>query len=283
MNMHMPKVVSDAAMNKRIKGYFANAGSKDEVVYGFVEGYCLGLNSSRWIQNPDKRVPPQQFKNAVNIGALIAAKTDSTPWSMKIALVDSPLFTLNGHDGIPSPATEKHLINQVYEAVPKEIGNYVVPAPMALPGRLEATGVAEARLRALKALAKKSRNTGTVADWLSVVIQMAQRKRSVKGAQLAGKVIGCIIPFGSTLATPVVMYLKSGKASFEFTCIATAIELHWRAYVEQRLGAGGPATRILVELFRYRGARQLVGKSEVLSFIKEPAGWIPIKDTLLSV
>lgn len=144
---------------------------------------------------------------------------------------------------------------------------------MLFPHRLPC--LAGSRLRALKALAKKSRSTGTVADWQSVVIQMAQRKTNVKGAQLAGKFIGCGIPFGGTLATPVVMYLKSGTASFEFTCVATAIELHWRAFVEQRLGAEGPATRILVELFRYRGASQLVGKDQIMSFIKEPAGWSP--------
>ena len=76
------------------------------------------------------------------------------------------------------------------QSKPKEIGNYVVPAPFAVPGRMEATTVAEARLRAQRALARKSRSTGTVADWLSVVIQMAPRKRNVKGAQLAGKLIG---------------------------------------------------------------------------------------------
>ena len=282
VTLHKPKVINDAAMNKRIKGYFKTAASKDEVVYGFVEGYCLGMNKSRWHQNQDKRVPPQQFKNAVNIGALIAAKTCGDVWAMKIALADNPLFTLNGHDGIGSHTTQSHLVNQVYESAAKTLGGYVIPSQVAIFAKAEASGAAEARLLSLQALARKGRNTGTIADWLGVVIHMAKRKRNVKGAQFAGKLIGCFVPYGSTLAAPVVMYLKSGKANFEFTCIATAVELHWRAFVEQRLGSDGPATRILCELFRHRGAKKLVGESEIRSFIKEPAGWIPIKDALLS-
>ena len=251
-------------------------------MYGFVEGYCLGLNQCRWHQNPDKRVPPLQFKNAVNIGALIATKNSGSAWAMKIVLADNPLFTLNGHDGMASSSTERHLLNQVYESAVRTVGSYVVPSQVAVFGKAEASGIAEARLLTLQALAKKGRDTGTIADWLGIVIQMAKRKRNVKGAEFAGKVIGCFIPYGSSLATPVVMYLKSGKANFEFTCIATAIELHWRAYVEQRLGSDGPATRILWELFRHRGAKKLLVESEIRSFINEPAGWIPIKDALLS-
>lgn len=281
--MHTPKIVKDDAMNERIKGYLKNAGSKDEVVYAFVEGYSLGIHKSRWIQNMDARVPASQISNAVNIGALVAAKSCSDQWGIKIALVDSPLFTLNGHDGLASTATEKHLLNQVYEQAATTLGNYVIPAQIAVGGKALAASTMEARLLSLQNLAKKSRSTGSIADWLSVVIQMVKRKRNVKGAQFAGKAIGCVIPFGSTLATPVVMYLKSGKATFEFSCIATAIELHWRAYVEQRLGSEGPASRILWELFRNRGTRKMLTQSEIKSFIKEPAGWIPIKDALLSV
>ncbi|AUM12927.1 hypothetical protein [Ketobacter alkanivorans] len=281
--MHRPRVVVDEAMNKRIKGYFANARSKDEVVYGFIEGYLLGIHKGRWLQNRDSRVPPQQFKNAVNIGALIATNSCSDKWATKIALADNPLFALNGHDGIPSTATATHLLNQVYEAAARSVGSMIVPAPLAVAGKIEAAGASEARLLSLQAIAKKNRNTGTIADWLNVVIQMAKRKRNVRGVQMASNVVGCVIPGVATLAKPVVMYLQSGKASFEFTVMATAIELHWRAYVEQRLGAEGPASRILYELFRYRGAKQLISESQIKAFIKEPAGWLPIKDALLSL
>ena len=281
--MHKPMTIIDDAANRRIQSYFANARSKDEVVFAFSEGYCLGMHKSRWLQNMDGRVPPQQTKNAVNIGALVAMNTCSAAWAIKISLVDNPLFSLNGHGGGTSPATSKHLINQVYETTAKNVGDLFVPAQLAIAGKADAAGSAAARLVALRGLASKNRSTGTIADWLSVVVDMTKRKRNVRGAQLAGKVVGCIVPCGGFLATPIVSYLKSGKASLEFTCIATAIELHWRASVEQRLGGQGPATRILTGLFRLRGARRLVSESEVNSFVKEPAGWLPIKDTLLSV
>lgn len=293
-----PGVVRNDAMNKRIKGYFANAASNDDVIYAFVEGYSLATDSSRWLKDADQRVPAHQFKNSVNIGALIAMHTSKSMFGYptKVALVNNPLFALNGHDDNPSNATEKYLINYLSQAKSTFLFNNTAPSKIKVAYHLNALGSTEAHLHVLKAMAKSTRETGTVAEWLGAVIQMKRHKRKVRGAGFAGAAVGCVVPHGSLLSLPVVTYLKSGKATLEFTCVAAALELHWRAFQEQTIsrnfrafkrgmtgGTVGPASRILWELFKGRGAQKVLSKGEIAEFVAEPAGWIPIKERLLAL
>lgn len=283
--MLKPTIVINDEMNKHIKGYFKNAKSKDEVVFTFSEGYCLGLNTSRWRQNFNSLVPAHQFGNACNIGARIALNgRGGHIWVKKIVLVDSPMFTLNGHDGISSPTTAKYLRNKAYSSRVAQAFGTVVPAHAQLPGKIASTAIAVERLVALCSMANKSRSTSTVAAWLDVATQMAMRRGAVKGTQMAGTVASCCIPYSGLLATPVVMYLKSGKATYEFVCVYTALELHWRAFQENNFGGVGPATRILHELFRDSKLAPNFGSDSTISkLVKEPAGWIPIKNVLCSL
>lgn len=67
--------------------------------------------------------------------------------------------------------------------------------------------------------------------------------------------------------------------------LATSADLHWRGFQELALsrtfGGEGPAMRILKELFIRRGATRVFGQYDVEKIIREPNGWMAVKDKLL--
>jgi hypothetical protein len=114
---------------------------------------------------------------------------------------------------------------------------------------------------------------------------------TVRGTSLVG---ACIpIPAAGLTTGLVAAAVNAGaKLTLSKACIATSLELHWRARQEQfmsgkvlRAGTGkiGPASRIVWELFTKRGVTRILGKYDIDGIVHEPAGWMAINDKLMLI
>ena len=147
-------------------------------------------------------------------------------------------------------------------------------------------------LVALAGMARKTRRGGTIADWLEIAIKMKSIKLATRGAGLAGASIP-IPAAGITTGLIAAATATGAKLTLSKACVATALEIHWRARQEQfmsgtalRAGTGGsvgPASRIVWELFTKRGITRLLGKYDIDAIVQEPAGWMAISDKLLLI
>lgn len=211
----------------------------------------------------------------------------------------NPLFLDNGFDDAASPRSSNYMSNTTY----KKIGSAAIGTAGTLAstatvvdvgGLLQhsnATGSTLMHLKMLHEIAKRHRKSQTIQYWLEVCMKCKIMKASVRGGQL----VTAAIPVGPVgIASNVVAGLaKVGIAATMTGAVnRVAMELHWRANVEMRVGSGiggsaqkpnGPASAVYFEIFRRRGATRIFGQYDVPALISEAGGWIPLRDKLLLV
>ena len=118
--------------------------------------------------------------------------------------------------------------------------------------------------------------------------------KAIKLVSRGGQLVGAAVPLGGvSLGVDIA---KAGidmgvKLTHTKTCLATAADIHWRAYQEQaisgglKLGSGavGPASRMMYEIFKQRGFTKIFGQHDVDKIIKDPAGWLVLNDKLMQI
>ncbi|MCE9532287.1 MAG: hypothetical protein K8T89_14375 [Planctomycetes bacterium] len=211
-----------------------------------------------------------------------------------ISTTPNPWFIFNGHDEGETKATKKYLKGRTLvgiagAAVAVTGAGLSSVTAVDVGGILQhgnASGSTIAHLVKLKAIASAYKQSQTITSWLNVIFQMKALKLGVRGTQLVG---ACIpIPAAGAVTGVLGACVKIGvKLGMTKICLATAADLHWRAYQERvisrRAGGMGPASKIIYELFTRRGATRIFGKHDVDAFIQEPCGWMAVSDKLLLI
>ncbi|HVJ95140.1 MAG TPA: hypothetical protein VM580_35425 [Labilithrix sp.] len=214
------------------------------------------------------------------------------------ATVPNPWFVWNGHDDGPTTYTESYLAQRrtrnLGGAAASGFGAAASLVTQVSIGGMfrhgNALGSTGTHILKLVEMTKAHRNTATVRGWLDLIILMKRIKSWGRGAAL----LSSSIPTPMVSAVASLVHAAAGiGATLTMTnvSLATAAELHWRAYQElfvtqamQRakgFGDGtGPALRITNELFRRRGLTRVFGQYNVLQIVREPTGWLAIADKI---
>ncbi|VUD41420.1 hypothetical protein TDB9533_00484 [Thalassocella blandensis] len=279
------------AVSAEIQNKLKTSNSSD-VIWGFVEAYSTALDGALSIKELCP-VPATGIALSV-LKVVLASKSGAA------SLIDNPYFIGNGHDEGTSPKTAKYLLNRNYKDIGANSASIAgavtsVWTAVDVPGiglHANATGCTAAHLKVFSNMARRSRCTGTISQWLDVVIKMKLLKATARGSSL----VGASVPIPAAgITTGIISTAISTGAKLTLTkaCTATALELHWRAKQEQFMsgsvlgkgtgGSVGPASRIVAELFTKRGMTRLLGKYDTMAIINEPAGWMAINDKLLLI
>lgn len=212
--------------------------------------------------------------------------------------VPNPWFVFNGHEDRESPKTKKYLKSRGYKSkgataisvagglASAETGGINVGG---LAVHANAVGSTAAHMVKILAIANSYKQTKTIGDWCRVVMAAKAAKASIRGTQLAG----AAIPFASLPTSIATAVAKAGvKLTMTNLCYATAANIHWRAYQEQRISGGlnlgtgggiGPASKIYWEIFQRRGATRIFGQYDTAALVSEPCGWRALGDKLLLI
>jgi len=153
-----------------------------------------------------------------------------------------------------------------------------------------ATGSTGAHMKMLRGIAMKYPRSSTVRKWVEICMVAKSAKAGIRGTKL----VGAVIPSGALgMATNVIANLGFVGVQMNYGTVVNkvAMELHWRANVEMRLsriGGGkittkvnGPASAVMFEIFRRRGATRFFGQYDVANIISETGGWFALRDKLL--
>jgi hypothetical protein len=153
-----------------------------------------------------------------------------------------------------------------------------------------ATGSTGAHMKMLRGIAMKYPRSSTVRKWMEICMVAKSAKAGIRGTKL----VGAVIPIGALgIATNVIANLGRTGVRMNYGTVVNkvAMELHWRANVEMRLsGVGGgkittkvngPASAVMFEIFRRRGATRFFGQYDVANIISETGGWFALRDKLL--
>jgi hypothetical protein len=210
------------------------------------------------------------------------------------AAVPNPWFVWNGHDDNETWYTRQYMKNREY----KGLGSSAIGlAGQAASGvtfvdvggilqHTNALGSTAGHLYKFKQIASQYKESRTISNWLGVVIKMKMIKAGVRGAGLLGSAVP-VPAMGAVTGVLAAAGKIGAKLTMTKVCLATAADLHWRAYQEATLtrsfGGTGPALRIVRELFTRRGATRIFGKYNVDQLIKEPNGWLAINDKLMLI
>jgi len=269
-----------------------SSGSSD-AVWGFIEGYSAYVDGVLAIADAS---PIPVCGIASNVASILSSCKGGGP-----ILLDNPYFIGNGHgENDVSAKTAKYLKHRGYKDLGAKSAGIVGAVGSAwtqvdvvgigLHGN--ASGSTAYHLKMLSEMARKSRRTGTVADWLELVIKMKVIKMTCRTSSLVGAAIP-IPAVGMVTGILAAAIATGAKLTLTKACTATALELHWRAKQEQFMsgsvlgggtgGSVGPASRILWELFTKRGITRLLGKHDIAKIVNEPAGWMAINDKLLLI
>jgi hypothetical protein len=266
-------------------------GSSDgeTVVWAFVEGVAAVLDGVK--QMPI--VGP-----AANVSKMVVAAVKG---SGADEMLDNPYFIGNGHgEDDPSRRTAAYLTSRMGKglagsaaSIAGAVGSVWTAVDVAGIGmHANAVGTTAAHLGVLAEMYRKSRKGGTIAEWLELVVKMKSLKLTARTASLVGAAVP-IPAAGITTGLIAAAVAMGAKLTLSKACVATSLELHWRAKQEQFMsgtvlgkgtgGAVGPASRIVWELFKKRGVTRILGQYEVAGIISEPAGWMAINDKLLLI
>ena len=208
------------------------------------------------------------------------------------------LFVANGHSG-PSPRTIKYLQGRA--------GKQIVGSSIAFVGgaasqytQVDVAGIAQhgnavgstlAHMKMLHEIAERYPNSKTVQSWINTCMIAKTAKLAIRSTDLAG----AAIPIGAVgISTSVASAIAKAGVKLRYNTVITraALELHWRAKVEMSLAAvakasadkpNGPASHVLFEIFRRRGATRIFGQYHTAQFIREPGGWKAVQDKLLLI
>jgi hypothetical protein len=214
-------------------------------------------------------------------------------------LIPNPLFVSNGQEDAGSPKTEEYLKGRKWKSigagVVAQVGTIASSATVVDVGGIlqhaNATGSTLVHLHKLAAIAKSHKQSQTISDWIAVLMRMKAAKAAIRGGSLLSSAIP--VPAVGAIATAISSAVQKGlKITYTKVCLATASELHWRAFAEQKLagafGGGkgaavGPASRIVHEMFVRRGATRVFGQYDVGALIREPCGWMALSDKVMLI
>lgn len=203
-------------------------------------------------------------------------------------------FVFNGHDDADSPLTASYFKGRNLKNIGSSAMSLVgVAASASTAGvnvasaisHANATGSTAVHLIQLGRIAAKDRYKGsvTIQDWLKAVLTAKSMKAAIRG----GSLVGAVIPAASLGAGIAAAVAKAGvQLTMTKVISATAAAIHWRAFQEQIISGGrgstvGPASQIYWEIFTRRGLTRVFGSYDIPGLIREPAGWLPLKEKLL--
>ncbi|WP_310621185.1 hypothetical protein [Flexibacterium corallicola] len=209
------------------------------------------------------------------------------------------LFAVNGHGG-DSPKTAQYKVSRSRLGIfssgvstISHVSSQVTQVDLAgVITSINATGSTAAHMKMLRDIARKYPKSKTIQDW----IQVCMVAKAAKAAGRTTDLIGAAVPIGlvGTVTGGISLAMGMGLRLGYGTVISrTAMELHWRAYLEMRLGSllhrngkalnkpNGPASAVIFELLKRRGATRFLGQYDTAAIISEPAGWETVKDKLL--
>lgn len=226
--------------------------------------------------------------------ALLTAKKDECD-----GLLPNPSFVSNGHDGARSPTTRNYLKGRKWKSVGSAAVAIAGAAASsttlvdvgAIVQHSNATGSTLLHLYELAAIAKNYKQSRTISDWIALLVRVKSLKATTRGAQLVG---ACIpIPAAGAAVGVFGAAMKLGiKLDLTKVCLGTAAEIHWRAFLEQKIsghvtgskgGPVGPASRIFHEIFTRRGLTRVFGKYQIDALIQEPCGWMALNDKIMLI
>lgn len=241
-----------------------------------------------------------------------------------VSVKPNPWFVANGHGDADSPVTQAYLFTRAW----KSVGGTAVSLGGSLAshhalgvnfGSALRHGSAAAstgmHLLAIKSIANSNKQTETISRWCDVIIRAKTAKVSLRSMQAVGGALP--VPLVGPLVNLAAAAGKLGiKIGLPEMCYLAAIEIHWRAFQEQKISAilgprvpavrnfsrptrqwgastvpapgakkpttikVGPASRIFAEIFTRRGITAIGLPYDVPSLINEPAGWMALGDKL---
>lgn len=284
---------SYAAIRSQLKGGVgASSGgsvSKEDVFWAVIEGVAAVLDGALGTS-----------------GAMSGAGAGASGGGLKLiydciqgrgfepAATPNPWFVWNGHDDNPTSYTRQYLKNRMKKGL---AGSAIAVAGAgvsfvsvvdvgAIAQHGNAVGSTAAHIYKFHVIAKSYKETRTISNWLHTILVMKSLKAGIRGAGLAG---ACIpVPAVGAVTGVLAAAAKIGaKLTMTKVCLATAADLHWRAYQElvltRSFGGTGPALRIMHELFQRRGATRIFGQYDVHKIIREPNGWMAVQDKLMLI
>lgn len=214
--------------------------------------------------------------------------------------IPNPWFVFNGHVDPEqnNPITEQYKKSRGYKSKAGTAASVagavasVHTAGINVAGTVmhgNATATTSVHLLKIQAIAKRKRESRTIADWCSLICTV----KAIKAATRGGQLIGGLIPGGSIPTTVAATVAKSGvKLTYTNVVYTTAAAIHWRAFQEQAISGGrgmgtggaiGPGSEIFWEIFTKRGLTRLLGNYDIAGLVREPAGWEALADKLLLI
>ena len=218
----------------------------------------------------------------------------------------NPLYVDNGYDPAPSPASEKFLKRQKSNGTKTSLfklggtvaslATQVDVAGAAVGG--SAVGTSLMHLIKIQAIAKRHK-ANTIQEWCAVLTKAKSARAAINGASTAAS----LVPFplaGAALGLAAGIGAAAVKSTLTHACYMTAIQIHWRAFVEQKLsgsrhifgkgratgGGVGPASELYWEIFTRRGFTGTWlggGQDDIAGMSGEPGGWYPLAEKLLEM
>ncbi|MAD44348.1 MAG: hypothetical protein CMI02_09045 [Oceanospirillaceae bacterium] len=259
--------------------------SKESLMWDVVEGTAAVIDASAGTD----------FSKDVKTGKKILnkARGKSDP-----GLVPNPWFVVNGHEDGSTSYSKKYMKHS--KAMKKRSSRFSAASGAlstvtqvnigGIAKHGNATGSTIAHIHQLRSIASSYRQSRTLIGWFDLLIRM----KAIKLVSRGGQLVGAAVPLGGvSLGVDIA---KAGidmgvKLTHTKTCLATAADIHWRAYQEQaisgglKLGSGavGPASRMMYEIFKQRGFTKIFGQHDVDKIIKDPAGWLVLNDKLMQI
>lgn len=277
-------------LNEHIAKLLQNTDSKEDIILAFANAWGDVEDKHYGRKAHNVHIASRKLREVIKLFTVRFIFGSATR-----PMLDNPMFMAYGH-GSSSQADNKNtsrylnmhwkLLSTVggaaIEAIP------VVGAHYSTAKDTRSVGNSLAHLAVLQHMASKHRKTITISKWLDALSCIKARKAAGKSGKIIGEQILAPIPFGSQISGfAAKKFFESGKANETVTCAATAIDLHWRAFQEQKVASfvgvaganAGPASRIVKQLFLLSGGRAAFGGS-VVSIINEPCGWMAINAKL---
>lgn len=213
--------------------------------------------------------------------------------------IPNPWFVFNGHadPDRTNPITEKYKKTRGYKSkagTAASVAGGIASVHTAginvgdVVTHGNATATTSIHLLKIQAIAKRKRESKTIADWCSLISTV----KGIKAAARGGQLVGGLIPGGSIPTSVAATVAKSGvKLRYTNVIYYTAAAIHWRAFQEQALGRSfggtggsiGPGSEIFWEIFTKRGLTRLLGNYDIAGLVQEPAGWEALADKLLLI
>lgn len=296
----MPTSEHASAVCAEIQKKLGGSANPTEIVLGFVEGVAAVLDGKLEMAGKGLSDTAGKMIPLAGPAGSVANVIVSLYKGADKAELPNPYFVGNGHGDADSPYTNQYLRNRHKKGIAGSAAGAagavasawtaVDVSGIAMHGN--AVGSTLAHLARFAQMMKASKAGGTVAQWLELVIKM----KSVKATARTAGLVGAAVPIpvvGITTGVLASIAATGAKLTYTKACLATSLELHWRARQEQfmsgtalGLGTGGsvgPASRIVWELFTRRGMTRILGKYDIDRLVNEPAGWYAINDKLMLI